>query len=143
MGYFISVEGGEGSGKSSVIEEVIKRLNRDGYKKIVSSREPGGVKIADQIRKVLLDKENTEIDPLTEAFLLAGGRRQHVKEKILPSLEDNAIVICDRFVDSSYVYQGIAGSVGLDKVIEINKMATGGCMPNLTILFDIDPKIGL
>ena len=143
MGYFISIEGGEGSGKTSVLEKVIEKLNNDGYKNIVTSREPGGVKIATDIRNVLLDKENTSMDPITEAFLFAASRRQHMVEKVLPALNNNAIFICDRFVDSSYVYQGIAGNVGLDRVIDINMIATMGHLPNLTILFDLDPRVGL
>ena len=143
MGYFITIEGGEGSGKTSVLQEVIKRLNNDGYMNIVTSREPGGIKIATQIREVLLDKENTSMDALTETFLFAASRRQHIVEKVLPELENGAIFICDRFIDSSYVYQGIAGKVGLERVIDINEIATMGCKPNLTILFDVDPKIGL
>lgn len=143
MGYFISVEGGEGCGKTSVLKEVINKLNKDGYNNIVSSREPGGIKIATDIREIILNKENTSMDPITETFLFAASRRQHIVEKILPALNDNAIFICDRFVDSSYVYQGIAGNVGLERVIEVNKIATDGCMPDLTILFDLDPIIGL
>ena len=143
MGFFISVEGGEGSGKTSVLKEVIERLKIDGYKNIISSREPGGIKIATDIREIILNKENTMMDSITETFLFAASRRQHIVEKVLPALENNAIFICDRFVDSSYVYQGIAGNVGLERVIEVNKIATDGCMPNLTILFDLDPIIGL
>ena len=143
MGYFITIEGGEGSGKTSVLERVIERLKYDGYKNIVTSREPGGVKIATDIRKVILDKENTSMDPITEMFLFAASRRQHIVEKVLPSLKNNAIFICDRFVDSSYVYQGLAGNVGLETVIAANEIATLGCMPDLTILFDLDPEIGL
>ncbi len=143
MGYFITIEGGEGSGKTSVLQEVIKLLNNDGYTNIVTSREPGGIKIATQIREVLLDKSNTSMDALTETFLFAASRRQHIVEKVLPQLNNGAIFICDRFVDSSYVYQGIAGKVGLDRVVEINEIATMGCKPDLTILFDLDPRIGL
>jgi dTMP kinase len=143
MGYFITIEGGEGSGKTSVLQEVIKLLNNDGYTNIVTSREPGGIKIATQIREVLLDKSNTSMDALTETFLFAASRRQHIVEKVLPELNNGAIFICDRFVDSSYVYQGIAGKVGLDRVVEINEIATMGCKPDLTILFDLDPRIGL
>lgn len=143
MGYFITIEGGEGSGKTSVIKKVISLLNKDGYSNIVTSREPGGIKIATQIREVLLDKENTSMDPLTETFLFAASRRQHIVEKVLPVLNNNAIFICDRFIDSSYVYQGIAGNVGLERVISINDIAIEGCVPNLTILFDVDPRIGL
>lgn len=143
MGYFISVEGGEGSGKSSVIKEVVNKLIESGYTNIISSREPGGIKISNQIREVILDKENTNMDSITEAFLFAASRRQHVVEKILPALNDNAIFICDRYIDSSYVYQGYAGNIGLERVIAINEIATDGCIPNLTILFDVDPRVGL
>ena len=143
MGYFITIEGGEGSGKTSVIKKVIELLDKDGYKNIVTSREPGGIKIATQIREVLLDKDNTSMDPLTETFLFAASRRQHIVEKVLPELNNNAIFICDRFIDSSYVYQGIAGNVGLERVISINDIAIEGCVPDLTILFDVDPRIGL
>ena len=143
MGYFITIEGGEGSGKTSVIKKVIELLDKDGYKNIVTSREPGGIKIATQIREVLLDKDNTSMDPLTETFLFAASRRQHIVEKVLPELNNNAIFICDRFIDSSYVYQGIAGNVGLERVISINDIAVEGCVPDLTILFDVDPRIGL
>ena len=143
MGYFITIEGGEGSGKTSVLKEVIEKLKNDGYENIVTSREPGGIKIATQIREVLLDKSNTTMDSLTETFLFAASRRQHIVEKVLPELENGAIFICDRFIDSSYVYQGIAGKVGLERVIEVNEIATEGCKPNLTILFDVDPRIGL
>lgn len=143
MGYFITIEGGEGSGKTSVLEKVIEKLNNDGYKNIVTSREPGGIKIATDIRQILLDKANTSMDPITETFLFAASRRQHIVEKVLPSLNNNSIFICDRFVDSSYVYQGIAGNVGLETVIAVNEIATVGCMPNLTILFDLEPEIGL
>ena len=143
MGYFITIEGGEGSGKTSVLNRVIELLKDDGYTNIVTSREPGGIKIATQIREVLLDKSNTSMDVLTETFLFAASRRQHIVEKVLPNLDNGAIFICDRFIDSSYVYQGIAGKVGLEKVIEINEIAIEGCKPNLTILFDLDPRIGL
>jgi dTMP kinase len=143
MGYFITVEGGEGSGKTSVLQEVIKLLNKDGYDNIVTSREPGGIKIATEIREVILNKENTSMDPITETFLFAASRRQHIVEKVLPALNNNSIVICDRFIDSSYVYQGIAGNVGLERVKAINEIAIEGCIPNLTILFDLDPRIGL
>ena len=143
MGYFITIEGGEGSGKTSVLNRVIELLNNDGYTNIVTSREPGGIKIATQIREVLLDKSNTSMDALTETFLFAASRRQHIVEKVLPNRDNGAIFICDRFIDSSYVYQGIAGKVGLERVIEINEIAIEGCKPNLTILFDLDPRIGL
>jgi len=83
------------------------------------------------------------MDPITEALLFAASRRQHVAEKILPALKNDCIFICDRYIDSSYVYQGYAGNVGLDKVISINELAIDGCVPNLTILFDLDPRIGL
>ena len=143
MGYFITIEGGDGCGKTSVLKEVIERLNKDGYTNIVASREPGGVKISNEIREVLLNKDNTKMDPITEALLFAASRRQHLVEKVIPALESNAVFICDRFIDSSYVYQGIAGNVGLDKVITVNELAIDGYIPDLTIFFDVEPKVAL
>ena len=143
MGYFITVEGGEGCGKTSVLERVIPRLIEDGYTNIVAAREPGGIKISEQIREVILNKENTNMDPIAEALLFVASRRQLVSEKILPVLNNNGIFICDRYVDSNYVYQGYAGNVGVEKVIELNELAIGDCLPDLTIVFDLDPKIGL
>ena len=104
-GMFISFEGGEGSGKTTIIETLIKALEAKGYN-VVRTREPGGVPIAEQIRNVILDVNNTAMCYETEALLYAAARMQHLKEKVLPAIEKGSIVICDRYLDSSLVYQG-------------------------------------
>ena len=144
MSLFITLEGGEGSGKTSVIkvleEKIKKELNLD----VLSTREPGGIEISEQIRSVLLNKKNINMDKKTEALLFAAARRQHLVEKIIPHLnKKNSMVICDRFVDSSLVYQGMGRDIGFDNVFNINQFAIEGHMPNLTFLLDLDPKVGL
>ena len=141
MGIFITLEGGEGSGKTTVTEIVSNRLSEEGYK-IVRTREPGGIEISEQIRNIILDNKNTNMDGITEALLFAAARRQHVVEKLEPLLKDDNIVISDRFVDSSLVYQGIVRGVGLDKVYDMNKIAMGECIPDLTIVFDLPAEVG-
>jgi len=139
---FITIEGPEGSGKTSVMNVVVAKLLAEGYP-IVRTREPGGTPIAELIRAVILDKANTALDPRAEALLYAASRRQHLVEKVWPALKEGKIVICDRFVDSSLAYQGGARGLGVNRVLKINLFATEGCFPNLTLLFDIDPKQGL
>ena len=139
---FITFEGVEGCGKSSVLAKVYEKLKNEGYN-VIQTREPGGVKIAEEIRKILLDKENTMIDKRTEALLFAASRRQHLIEKVWPALKENKIVLCDRFVDSSLAYQGGGDGIGVDEVLKVNLFATENTFPDLTILFDIDPRIGL
>lgn len=140
--YFISFEGGEGSGKTTIINRLSKELEELGYN-IVQTREPGGSKIAEEIRNIILDKDNTDMDYLTEALLLAASRREHLTEVILPALEAGKIVICDRYIDSSLAYQGYARGIGIEEVYQINKYATGGLLPDVTFYIDVDPKIGL
>lgn len=142
MSLFITFEGGEGSGKSSVMKEVAKRLAADGYE-IIETREPGGTPIAEQIRNVILDKANTKMDARTEALLYAASRRQHLVEKVWPALEEGKIVMSDRFLDSSLAYQGVARGLGVDNVLNVNLFATEGKYPDLTIFFDIEPELGL
>lgn len=139
---FITIEGPEGSGKSTAITTVINKLIELGYD-VLKTREPGGTPISEQIRNVILDKSNTNMDPITEALLYAAARRQHLTEKIWPALKENKFVICDRYLDSSLAYQGGARNLGVDKILSINNFATDGTFPDLTLLFDIDPKIGL
>ncbi len=139
---FITFEGVEGCGKSSILARVYETLLKEGYP-IISTREPGGVKIAEEIRNILLNKENTMMDKRTEALLFAASRRQHLVEKVWPALKENKIVICDRFVDSSLAYQGAGDGIGVDEVLKINLFAIENTFPDLTILFDIDPEIGL
>ena len=141
-GLFITFEGNDGSGKSSALQTVKKELLENGFD-VVYTREPGGIEIAEQIRKVILDVNNTNMDPRTEALLYAASRRQHLIEKIVPAIKNNKIIICDRFVDSSLAYQGHARGLGIDNVYEINKFAIDTLMPDLTLLFDLDPKLGL
>ena len=142
MSLFITFEGGEGSGKSSVMKEVAKRLAADGYE-IIETREPGGTPIAEQIRNVILDKDNTKMDARTEALLYAASRRQHLVEKVWPALEEGKIVMSDRFLDSSLAYQGVARGLGVDNVLNVNLFATEGKYPDLTLFFDIEPELGL
>lgn len=140
---FITIEGPEGSGKSSVTKKVAEMLEKDG-EEIVMTREPGGTPIAEQIRNVILDKENTKMDPMTEALLYAASRRQHLVEKVWPLSKEGKIVISDRFIDSSLAYQGGARGLGIDRIYELNMTyATEGYSPDLTLLFDLEPEIGL
>ncbi|MCB9497989.1 MAG: dTMP kinase [Erysipelotrichaceae bacterium] len=139
---FITLEGPEGSGKTTAVETAVKKLQDLGYQ-IVRTREPGGTPISEQIRNVILDKGNTAMDSKTEALLYAASRRQHLVEKVWPALKEGKIVICDRYLDSSLAYQGGARHLGIDEVLNINLFATENTWPDLTLLFDIDPSIGL
>ena len=139
---FITLEGPEGSGKTSAVKKVVERLSEEGYS-IIQTREPGGTPIAEEIRGVILDKKNTNLDPRAEALLYAASRRQHLIEKVWPAIKEGKIVICDRFLDSSLAYQGGARGLGVDEILNINLFATEGKWPDLTLLFDIDPRIGL
>lgn len=141
-GMFISIEGPEGAGKTSVIGIVSERLKAEG-KKVLVTREPGGIKISEAIREVILNNENVEMDGKTEALLYAAARRQHLVEKVIPALKEGYIVLCDRFIDSSLAYQGYARGLGIDEVFKINEFAIEGMMPDLTIFFDIAPEEGL
>ncbi len=141
-GYFITLEGGEGSGKSSVIKLIVERLQKEGYQ-VLQTREPGGVKIAEEIRNIILDKANTSMDGKTEALLYAASRRQHLVEKVIPALDKGMIVISDRYIDSSLVYQGVARGIGIQEVYEMNLFAIDKILPNLTLILDIEPEIGL
>ena len=139
---FITLEGPEGSGKTTAVEAAVKALEEKGYQ-IVRTREPGGTPIAEQIRNVILDKANTNMDPRTEALLYAASRRQHLVEKVWPALKEGKIVICDRYLDSSLAYQGGARGLGVDNILNVNLFATENTWPDLTLLFDITPEEGL
>lgn len=141
-GSFITVEGPEGAGKSTVLAVLAERLEEDGVP-VVITREPGGIKIAEQIREVILHTENTEMDERTEALLYAAARRQHLVEKVLPALREGKVVLCDRFIDSSLAYQGKGRGIGMDAIEEINAFAIEDHMPDLTLYFDIEPEEGL
>ena len=142
MSLFITFEGGEGSGKSSALRLIDERLRKDGYETVLT-REPGGTPIAEQIRNVILDKGNTAMDSRTEALLYAASRRQHLVEKVWPALKEGKVVLCDRYLDSSLAYQGGARGLGIDNVLGVNMFATEGTFPDLTLLFDIEPELGL
>lgn len=141
-GVFITAEGGEGAGKSTVFELVADRLRNKGYD-VLLTREPGGIHIAEQIREVILHVEHQKMEERTEALLYAAARRQHLVEKVIPALQEGKIVLCDRFVDSSIAYQGYARGVGMEEVISINRFAIEETMPSLTLFFDISPRKGL
>jgi dTMP kinase len=141
-GWFLTIEGGEGAGKTTLIEELSCSLTAQGYQ-VLTTREPGGIPIAEQIRGVILDKRNTMMDARTEALLYAAARRQHLIEKVIPAIKDGKLVICDRFVDSSLAYQGYARGLGMDAVRSINDFAIDGIMPDLTLWMDISPEEGL
>lgn len=141
-GYFITLEGGEGAGKTSVLHNLEEKLITMGYD-VLTTREPGGIEISEQIRKVILDPLNTEMDARTEALLYAAARRQHLVEKVYPALVTGKIVLCDRFIDSSLAYQGYARGLGIDEILTINEFAIQDCMPTLTLFFNIEPKRGL
>lgn len=141
-GKIISFEGGEGAGKSSLIKSVMAVLVENGID-VYMTREPGGNEISEQIRKVIVDKNNTSICGQTEALLYAASRAQLFNENIRPLLKENKTIIFDRFIDSSYVYQGYVRGLGIENIKKINDVALNGFLPDVTILLDIDPKIGL
>ncbi len=141
-GLFITLEGGEGSGKTTIASLLKDKLEKEGYT-ITFTREPGGVDIAEQIRDVIVDVNNSKMDARCEALLYAASRRQHLVEKVIPTLEKGGIVICDRFIDSSLVYQGIGRGLGIENVYNMNQFATNGIMPDLTLFFDITPEKAL
>jgi len=139
-GLFITIEGPDGSGKSTQIKILRKFLWRKGYSALLT-REPGGTAIGETIRGIILDKNNTEMDAMTEMLLYAAARAQHVAEVIKPALERGETVICDRFVDSSIVYQGYGRNLG-ECVSIVNQYAVAGCMPDITFLMKLNPSIG-
>lgn len=150
-GLFISFEGPEGSGKSTIIKLLSEQLNylilknELNFSSVLLTREPGGKNnlIAEEIRHLILNVNNIEIPYITEAFLFAASRSAHVEKTIKPILDNNGIVLSDRYLDSSVVYQGVQRGLGIEKVLEINKYAINGLIPDITFYFDIDPQIGL
>lgn len=141
-GIFITFEGGEGCGKSTQAKLLYKFLKKEGYK-VILTKEPGGTKISDEIRKILLNPKNEEMKPNTEILLYFASRAQHIEEVIKPYLKKNYIVLSDRFSDSTMAYQGMGRGINF-KIIEIiNNFATGGVKPDLTFVFDISPEVAL
>ncbi|MFF3924354.1 dTMP kinase [Paenibacillus lactis] len=139
---FITLEGGDGSGKTTMIGRLAAYMQGRSIPYLIT-REPGGIEIAEKIRSIILDPQHTSMDARTEALLYAAARRQHLVEKVEPALREGVTVLCDRFVDSSLVYQGYARGLGMEEVWSINRFAVEGRMPDLTLLFDIEPEIGM
>ena len=141
-GLFVTFEGPDGSGKTTISKAVYKLLLDNDYPAIYT-REPGGITISEKIRDIILDPQHKNMDSWTEALLYAAARRQHVVEKIMPALAEHKIVICDRFVDSSLAYQGVGRDLGISEVLEVNRIAIGNRFPDLTIYLDVDVNLGL
>jgi dTMP kinase len=141
-GIFITFEGPEGSGKSTQLRILSKRL-RDLGRDPLETAEPGGTPIGMQIRRVLLDSRNRDLCPTAELLLMFASRAQNVDQCILPALSQGRIVLCDRFTDSTLVYQGVARGLGLELVYEVDRIACRGLVPDLTLMIDIDTETGL
>lgn len=141
-GIFITMEGPDGSGKSTQIDLLKEYLESAGYDVLIT-REPGGNRISEAIREIILNSEYTEMSPVTEMMLYASARAQLIAEVIGPAIESGKAVISDRFVDSSLVYQGMARGLGVETVYEINKVAIGEYMPQLTIMLDLPAEVGI
>ena len=139
-GLFITLEGGDGAGKSTQIRNIERFFEGKGLV-VMHTREPGGTRIGEKLREILLDRGNAEMDAVTEMLIYAAARAQHVRECILPALEEGKIVIGDRFTDSSIAYQGFGRQLG-EQVAEVNRRATGGLEPDITFWLDIDPYVG-
>lgn len=142
-GIFVTVEGPDGAGKTTLIKALIPKLQECIHTSILSTREPGGNVIAERIREVILDPTATQMDARTEALLYAAARRQHLVDNIVPAIEKGNIVVCDRFVDSSIAYQGYARGIGRQGIEDINMFATGGMQPDLTFYVDVPSEEGL
>jgi dTMP kinase len=138
---FIAFEGGEGAGKSSRARALASRLRAAGHD-VVLTHEPGDSRIGPQVRVVLLDVANTGLDPRAEALLYAADRAEHVAMVVRPALDRGAVVITDRYVDSSIAYQGIARGLGAETIADLSRFATGGLLPDLTVVLDVSPTIG-
>ncbi len=139
---FITFEGPEGAGKTTIIQKIAERLVQENID-VLATREPGGIEIAEKIRTIILNPAHTAMNERTEALLYAASRSQHYFEKVRPALDAGKMVICDRFIDSSLAYQGYARGIGVDEVLSINEFAIGKKLPDVTILFDLAPEVGL
>ena len=141
-GTLISFEGPEGAGKSSVLEAILPLLEEKGIP-YITTREPGGVDIAEKIRQVILDPDHTSMDAKTELLLYIASRRQHLVERVLPALAAGKVVLMDRFIDSSVAYQGYGRGLSVEDIEWLNQFATDGLKPDLTLYFDLDVEEGL
>ncbi|BAP86236.1 thymidylate kinase [Paucilactobacillus hokkaidonensis JCM 18461] len=143
QGKFISFEGPDGAGKTSVLKEIDIKLTKQLGDQLLLTREPGGNPISESIRHIILDKANTQMDARTEALLYAAARRQHLVEQVIPALDAGKVVLSDRYVDSSIAYQGAGRKIGAKEVWQMNQFATDGLEPDLTIYLDIEPQEGI
>ncbi|EMG28799.1 thymidylate kinase [Listeria fleischmannii 1991] len=142
MGLFITLEGPDGSGKTTTMRLLEEKMKQSGID-FIKTREPGGSPISEKVREIVLGIGNEEMDPRTEALLIAGARRQHVVEKIRPALQAGKTVLCDRFIDSSLAYQGAGRGIGIEEVLNINLFAVGETLPDITFYLDVDAATGL
>lgn len=141
MKRFITFEGGECSGKTTIIQEICKKLDQLNIS-YITTREPGGIRIAEDIRNIILDVNNTDMTSECEALLYAASRMQHLSQKVIPAINDGKLVLCDRFLDSSLAYQGYARGLGMDSVLKANSFALD-YLPGLTIFIDVLPEVAL
>ncbi len=141
-GFFITLEGPEGSGKTTQVQHLAEQLAHSGYR-VTTTREPGGTPAGERIRRVLLDASSGRLRPETEAFLVNAARSELVTAVIRPALESGGVVLCDRFTDATLAYQGYGGGVPLAVLAQLNALATGGLTPDLTLLFDLPVEVGL
>lgn len=142
QGFFITLEGNDGAGKTTIAQACVERLKALGHE-VVYTREPGGSRIAERIRDLLLDPGNTDMDARTEAILYAAARRQYLVDIVAPALEQGKIVLCDRFLDSSLAYQGIGRGLGIEEVERLNRFAIDDFMPDRTIFLAIDNETAM
>lgn len=142
-GIFITIEGPDGAGKTSLIKELTPIFQQHLTIPLVVTREPGGIPIAEKIRQIILDPSNGAMDDRTEALLYAAARRQHLTQKVIPAVESGHLVLCDRFVDSSLAYQGAGRGIGVEAIARLNDFAIDGFLPDLTLYLDVDSDTGL
>ncbi|WP_283594012.1 dTMP kinase [Limosilactobacillus galli] len=143
-GKFISFEGPDGAGKTSVMRQIKADLEEQfGADRVMYTREPGGNHISEQIRRVLFNADNTDMDARTEALLFAAARRQHIVSEILPALQEDKVILCDRYVDSSIAYQGAGRHLGEQEIWQLNRFAIDGLLPELTVYLDVPSEVGL
>ncbi len=136
-GIFITIEGNDGAGKTTAAKGLEQALKAQGVD-VILTREPGGSSIAEQIREVLLNPANTDMDPLTEAILYAAARRQHLSDVVIPALQAGKVVLCDRYIDSSLAYQGEGRNLGMERIASLNEIAVEGLWPDLTLFLSTD-----